>query len=220
VVDVTLPSGVQKVYKDVEDEFISEWEGGSIVAANSASAGVKCRQIANGAVYDTSGDWKELHDEKLRALDDLLEEIGSHPVLVLYEFEHDKERILQENSGMEVLGSGISATRLDSIVDRFNAGQLPRLLGHPASMGHGLNLQGTCHHIVWFGIPWNFEYYDQAIRRIYRQGQTSETVFVYHIAAERTLDQVVLKELQRKEGEERNLKSAISSYRQEQLEGA
>lgn len=205
----------------VENEFIAELEDGPIVAANSAVAGVKCRQIANGAVYDQEGRWRPVHDAKLEALDDLLEELGGAPVIILYEFDHDRERIQSFlGKSIPVLGSGLSETRLSALIDGFNAGDVPILLGHPGSMGHGLNLQGSCHHIIWFGIPWNLEHYIQAIARVYRQGQKSNSVFVYHLAARGTLDEHVLKVLTQKDQTQNNLLHAISMYRQEQLERA
>jgi len=208
---VSLPPAARKVYTSIEDDFYSEFEGGNIVASTAAVAGVKCRQVANGAVYDTEGTAIPLHDAKLEALDDLVEELSGSPVLILYEFEHDKERILKHLGRGEVLGSGLSAARLDSLVKRFNAGSVPILLGHPAGMGHGLNLQGSCRHVIWFGIPWNLEHYDQAIARIYRQGQESDRVFVYHIAAENTLDQKVLRVLGQKDRDQSDLNEALSA---------
>lgn len=205
----------------VENEFIAELEDGPIVAANSAVAGVKCRQIANGAVYDQEGRWRSIHDAKLEALDDLLEELGGASVIILYEFDHDRERIQSFlGKSIPVLGSGLSEARLSALIDGFNAGNVPILLGHPGSMGHGLNLQGSCHHIIWFGIPWNLEHYIQAIARVYRQGQKSNSVFVYHLAARETLDEYVLKVLSQKDQTQSNLLRAISTYRQEQLERA
>ena len=220
-VEVDLPSEALKIYQSVENEFIAEIENGPIVAANAAVAGVKCRQIANGAVYDEEGHWSPIHDAKLEALGDLLEELGGAPVIILYEFDHDRERI-QSFLGqpIPVLGSGLGEKRLSALIDGFNDGHIPILLGHPASMGHGLNLQGSCYHIIWFGIPWNLEHYIQAIARVYRQGQKSNSVFVYHIAAVKTLDIHVLKTLIKKDQTQSSLLRAISTYRHEQLERA
>lgn len=215
-IPVTLPPAVMKIYKEIEEEFIS----GDIVAANGASAGVKCRQVANGAVYLEDLSYRVIHDSKLDALSDLLEEIGAQPVLLLYEFNHDKERILKRLPGAEVLGGSLSQARANSIIDRFNAGKLPILLGHPASMGHGVNLQGAARHVVWFGIPWDYDLYDQAIRRIYRQGQKATSVLVYHISAVDTLDQRVTEVLVKKEGDNRQIGQAISAYRQANIEAA
>lgn len=178
--------------------------------------------MANGAVYKNDGfgldDRKEyvvFHDEKLDALQDLLAELEGHPCLVLYEFDHDRQRILERLGQIPVLGSGLSDKKLDKTIDDFNSGQVPILLGHPASMGHGLNLQGSCHHVIWFGITWNLEFYDQAIARVYRQGQKSEHVFVYHIVASGTLDEKVLRVLTSKDKTQQGLLSSLHKHREE-----
>lgn len=213
---IDLPPEAFALYKKVEDGFFAEMGDSKVVAANAAVAGGKCRQIANGAVYVNAVEgaperklWSAIHDAKLDALEDLLEELGGKPTLVLYEFNHDRERIVSRFPGAEIIGSGTTPKQLDSIIDRFNAGLIPLLLGHPASMGHGLNLQGTCHHVVWFGITWNLEYYDQAIARVYRQGQKADTVFVYHIVAARTLDEKVLRALTAKDRSQQTLLTAL-----------
>lgn len=224
-ISITLPDPVFQKYRDVEELFITAMEGGNVVAANAAVAGIKCRQIANGAVYHhdeeafgTKRDYVVFHDEKLDALESLLAELNGAPVLILYEFDHDRERILDRLGSVPVLGSGLSDKKLDSVIDRFNAGDLPCLLGHPASMGHGLNLQGKCHHVVWFGITWNLEYYDQAIARIYRQGQKAEHVFVYHLVASGTLDEKVLRVLTSKDRTQQGLLSALGVHREANYE--
>ena len=142
-------------------------------------------------------------------LEELVEELSGDPLLVMYEYKHDMERILAKYPDTPCLGSGTSASKSTVAIKRFNAGELPILLGHPASMGHGLNLQGSCNKICWFGITWNFEYYDQAIARIYRQGQESPTVFVYHIVAKNTLDKKVLNVLKDKERPQEKLLQSL-----------
>lgn len=206
---VKLPKTAQEQYDAVYDDFISKFDSTTIVAANAAVAGIKCRQIANGAVYDAQRNVIPVHEEKLDALEDLIEELAGKPTLVLYEFDHDKQRILSRMGDIPVLGAGMSRQLLESTVDRFNAGALPVLLGHPASMGHGLNLQGSCHHVIWFGITWNLEFYDQAIARVYRQGQQSDHVTVYHIIAQGTLDEKVLRVLQQKDKTQQGLLKAL-----------
>lgn len=214
---VVLPPAVMESYKMMEDEFITEEKEGAIVAPTGAVAGVKCRQIANGAVYlNDSREYIELHDEKIQSLEDLLEELGGNPTLVLYEFTHDAERIKKAlGADIPILGSGLSESALYTLIERFNAGNTPVLLGHPSSMGHGLNLQGACSHVIWFGIPWNLEHYIQAIARVYRQGQASKRVFVYHIIASGTSDERVMKVLIDKDRTEQKVFDAIRAYRQE-----
>lgn len=196
-VPVEMPEEAWEVYRPVEDAYVAAVEGHKIVAGNKAVAGGKCRQIANGAVYTTehaeeqgSPKWIEIHTAKLDALEDLLEQIGQQPVLILYEFKHDYERIAARLGDLPTI-SGMSATQLTRTVEDFNAGKLMRLAGHPASMGHGLNMQGACHHVIWFGPQWNFEYIKQAIARVYRQGQQSDKVFVYFLVSRGTKDEEV-----------------------------
>lgn len=213
-IKVSLPPAVRHIYDEIENEFLFEWNDETgIIAKNSAAAGTKLRQIANGAVYDVDGNYLLLHDEKLDALDSLLEELNGHSVLILYEFKHDLERITRRFGAIESL-AGVSQERFERAIDGFNDGSISRLIGHPASMGHGLNLQGRCHHIIWFGVTWNLELYDQVVARIYRQGQMSDTVFVYHIVAEDTKDEEVAKVLGKKDRNQDALKSALKRSRE------
>jgi SNF2 family DNA or RNA helicase len=212
-IPIELPPSVRDLYDSVEDDFIALLSDGTpIVAANAAVAGGKCRQIANGAVYfDVEGERevRYLHQEKVEALKELVEELQGAPLLCLYEFKHDLDQILAAKiDGVEVL-TGASPKKAEILVQRFNMGEIKVLLGHPASMGHGLNLQGGCHHVCWYGITWNFEHYDQAIRRVYRQGQENEHVFVYHIVAKETRDAKVYPVLQQKEKTQRDLLNAL-----------
>lgn len=208
---VDLPPAVMQQYKAVEDDFFAEVGDAKIVAGNKAVAGGKCRQIANGACYveRNSSQYVEFHDAKLDALEDLIDELGGKPILVLYEFQHDKERLLKRFPQARVLGSGTSAKHMEETINGFNSGKYTLVLGHPASMGHGLNLQGRCHHLVWFGIPWDLDFYDQATARINRQGQQADTVFVYHIVGAKTLDERVLKVLTLKDRNQQTLLSAL-----------
>lgn len=202
---VDLPGPALERYGQVEDDFISMSDGGNIIASNAAVAGVKCRQIANGAVYDAERNVIPVHDAKLDALEDLLEELSGAPALVLYEFQHDADRIRGRLGDLPCLSGNLSPAKFERLINDFNSGILPCLLGHPASMAHGLNLQKACHHIIWFGIPWNLEHYDQAIARVYRQGQSAAQVFVYHIVARNTLDEKVLRVLRSKERNQQTL---------------
>ena len=208
---VDMPLKAWNHYRDIEDEFITQIDEGTIVAANAAVAGGKCRQIANGALYiNDNHDWTEFHTEKLDVLSDILEELGGAPTLVMYEFNHDKERLLKRlGAATPVLGGGTSTRRANQYITDFNKGHIPVMLGHPASMAHGLNLQSVCHHMIWFGITWNLEHYDQAIRRIYRQGQENP-VFVYHIIAGNTLDEKVLGVLRGKDRTQKAVFNALT----------
>ncbi len=209
-VTVTLSPSTMKVYSEIENDFIS----GEVVAANAAVAGVKCRQVANGAVYDNNGVVRQIHDDKLEALESLLAEIQG-PVLLLYEFQHDLAKIRARFPHTRTLGTGEDLSRT---VAEFNNGDIALLAGHPASMGHGLNLQGACQHLVWYGIPWNLEHYEQAIARIYRQGQKGSHVFVYRLVAKNTLDEKVIQVLGKKDATQQGLLQALNKHRQENYE--
>ncbi len=210
-ISVSLPPSVMTMYKSLQEEFICKIKDGEIVAANSAVASGKCRQVANGAVYKDDTTWVALHDEKLEALEGLLEELNGHPVLVLYEFDHDRQRITDRFRSVIDL-KGQTGPRMASTLDAFNRGDISVLLGHPASMGHGLNLQGSCHHIIWYGITWNLEHYDQAIARVYRQGQKSDHVVIYHLVAKDTYDEKVVKVLSSKDRLQQDLLMAINEF--------
>lgn len=212
-IEVDLPEEAASQYRSVEENLIAAIEDNNIVAANAAAAGTKCRQIANGAVYIDEDTWVPVHDAKLDALEDLLEELNGHPVLLLYEYRHDRERILSRFPHAVDLKSG----DIGDTVRKFNESSIPLLIGHPASMGHGLNLQGSCHHVIWFGITWNLEHYDQAIARVYRQGQSHGIVYCYHLVARKTLDERVLDVLGRKDKTQQDLLNAITTYRRNTL---
>jgi SNF2 family DNA or RNA helicase len=210
----------------VEDDYITTlWSTDSVLTApTQAAAGAKCRQIANGAVYvDTQREiqahksdidnYEELHDEKLDMLDELLEEIGEHPTLIVYEFKHDKHRISRRHLDWPCL-TGMTGESLQHTLDKFNAGEIPRLLVQ-SSAGHGLNIQAACHHMVWFGLTWNWEDYKQMVDRLYRQGQSSSMVLVYRILAEQTLDTDIAQRLKLKMEAEHSVKRAVSEKRKD-----
>lgn len=217
VISVELPKEATVVYQNIENEFVHFLDNNlAIVAANSAVAGGKLRQCANGAVY-AGGGIQELHEEKLDALDSLLEEFGGSPCLIFYEFDHDRERIQRRHPGIQVLGGGCSTQKFAELVDGFNDGVIPALLCHPAAVGHGLNLQGSCNKVVWFSIPWNLEHYDQAIARVYRQGQKARHVLVYHIVARGTIDERIMQTLTKKDRTQQDLLTALHRHREEVL---
>lgn len=189
---VTLPPEAMALYKEMQNELLITLEEEDIYSPNAAVAGMRCRQIANGGIYKPDGATAEIHTAKAKALKEVVEELQGNPLLVLYEFKHDLKRI------QEVLGEvpNLSGTaKVDSLINKFNAGEIPVLLGHPASMGMGLNLQGACHNVCWFGPPWDLGLYDQANARVYRQGQESNRVVIHHLVAQDTLDTKVLEAL-------------------------
>lgn len=212
---VDLPPEARKVYEDVEFQFITKLQDETIIAANAAVAGGKCRQIANGALYSgipTPGhgrrQYHNIHKAKLEALRDLIDELQGQPLLVAYEFIHDKEIIQDAFPEAQV----IEGTKTD-VIDAFNRGEIPIVLGHPASMGHGLNLQETCYRVCLYGLTWNLDHYTQLIHRIYRQGQKSSHVIIYRIIARDTLDEVVIQVLEMKDKTQAQLLSLLKSFK-------
>lgn len=202
---VDLPGDVMVMYDQLEEELIAKIDSKIVVASTAAAASIKCRQVANGGIYldqevqaliklpKSSREWVNLHTEKVDALADLIDELQGSPLLVAYDFEHDLDR-LREKLGKDIpyIGGGVSAKRSAELEQLWNAGKLPVLLGHPQAMAHGLNLQEMGHHVCWHSLTWDYELYDQFIRRVLRQGNKSKKVFVHHIMARGTIDEVVL----------------------------
>ena len=191
-VEITPPPALLKKYKQFERDRVLEClnEDGEIVAGTEAALTNKLLQFANGAVYDTDGEAHHIHDLKLDALEELLEEAGGENVLVLYAYKHDAERIRER----------ITCRALDKPedIDAWNRGEIPVALAHPASIGHGLNLQDGGHITVWFGLPWSLELYEQANERLNRPGQ-KHVCRVYHLILYGTHDARVIKALKKKE---------------------
>lgn len=191
-VELTAPPALLKQYKQFERDSVLECldEEGEIVAGSAAALTNKLLQFANGAIYDTEGKAHHLHDIKLDALEEMLEEAGGDPVLVLYAYKHDADRIRQR----------VTCRALDTPedIDAWNRGEIPVALAHPASIGHGLNLQEGGHITLWFGLPWSLELYQQANERLNRPGQKN-VCRVYHLILKGTHDERVLKSLKNKE---------------------
>jgi SNF2 family DNA or RNA helicase len=208
---IELDEESRKVYKQFEDDFLAEVGDAVIMTPNAAAVGTKCRQVANGGVYDEFGGSHFVHDLKTQALADLVEQLQGNPLFVLYEFQHDLERIKRVFQDAPCL-TGMSGSKLDQTIDAFNAGTIPVLLAHPASAGHGLNLQGSCHHVAYYGLTYDLDLYHQSYKRIWRQGQPSNRVFVHRILADKTLDKVVAKTLLDKAATQQSFLNAIKDY--------
>jgi len=218
---VELPKDARRVYDEVESKFLTELDSGSITVQSAATATIKLQQIANGGAYLDSQPGRHraaahLHDAKTECLLDLLEELEGQPTLVAYAFEHDLQRLrpaLKKAGFGDVphLGGGVSPRDAQSIVDRWNDGQLPVLLGHPQSVAHGLNLQKAGRAVIWYALTWDLELYEQFVRRVYRQGQTGR-VIVHRILARKTVDEAILGALQRKTRGQRALLDALRAY--------
>lgn len=176
----------------------------AIVGSTAATALGKMLQLANGACYDDNGGVFVLHDHKLEALEDLVEAANGQPILVFYSYGHDIARLKR------AFPSGKELKTSDDIT-AWNNGEIPILFCHPAAAGHGLNLQEGGHIIVWYGLPWSLELYQQANARLHRQGQ-EKSVIVHHIVCENTVDQKVLATLQKKDATQRELLDALKGY--------
>lgn len=191
-IELEAPAALLKKYKQFERDKVMECldADGEIVAGTAAALTNKLLQFANGAVYDLDGQVHQLHDIKLDALEELIEEAGGEPVLVLYAYQHDADRIRER----------ISCRALDKPedIDAWNRGEIPVALAHPASIGHGLNLQDGGHILIWFGLTWSLELYQQANERLNRPGQKN-VCRVYHLVLKGTHDERVLKSLKNKD---------------------
>jgi SNF2 family DNA or RNA helicase len=189
---VTLSDEERMVYEKLRKDLVLDASGGQVTAANAASLSGKLLQLANGAVYTDDGDTIDIHDRKLDALEDLIEAANGQGVLVAYWFKHDLERIVRR---LEKLGIAFSILDSSESIRVWNEGNLPVGLIHPASAGHGLNLQGGGNCLIWFGLTWSLELYQQTVARLWRQGQQSETVVVQHLITEKTIDERIIKVL-------------------------
>ena len=195
-------------YDEMKRDLVLQLADGEITAANAAALSNKLCQMANGAVYDDTGDVRHIHDRKLDALEDLIEAANGKPVLVAYWFRHDLERIAARLKARHIPSSKMDKS--ESIA-RWNRGELPVALIHPASAGHGLNLQSGGSTIIWFGLTWSLELYQQTNARLWRQGQPSETVVIHHIIAKDTIDERILKALSEKDRTQAALIDAVKA---------
>ncbi|HBE2210320.1 DEAD/DEAH box helicase, partial [Enterococcus faecalis] len=172
--------------------------------SNAATLSNKLLQLSNGAVYDENGDGREIHQEKLNALERVIEDAQGQSVLVFYQYQHDLERIQARFKQAKALNVS------DGDIEKWNEGKIPLLLAHPQSAGHGLNLQKGGHIIVWFGLTWSLEFYQQANARLDRQGQT-QPVIIHHLVTKGTIDEQVIKALQAKEQGQSALMAAVKA---------
>lgn len=224
---VDLPPKARKIYDELEQQFLATLGNGEqVTAVTAAAASMKCRQVANGGLYRmfdagqapkvNSARWVNLHAAKADAVADLVEELSGQPALIAYDFEHDRDRLLAA-LGKETpfIGGGVSAKRGSEIISAWNRGEIPALLGHPAAMGHGLNLQGGGNNIIWHSLTWDLEHYEQYIRRVLRQGNEHPHVFVHHIVAKDTIDDVIMQVIKAKAKSQGALLTALRDYAKE-----
>lgn len=203
-VEVTLSDRERKLYDRLKKELVLQAAGGEITASNAAALTGKLTQLANGAVYGDDGRVMEIHQRKLDALEDIVEAANGKPVLVAYWYRHDFERIRQRFPGAEAISD-------TSSIRKWNRGEIAIGLIHPASAGHGLNLQEGGSHLVWFGLTWSLELYQQTNARLYRQGQKSGTVVVQHLVTKGTIDQRILRALEKKDLSQEALMEAVKA---------
>ena len=202
---VKLSSEEREAYDTLRRDLVLPED--SVTVANAAALANKLSQLANGCVYTDDGLTHTFHDRKLDALEDILEAATS-PVLVCYWFKHDLSRICER---LDSLGVTYTEIRDPASIRRWNAGELQVGLIHPAAAGHGLNLQQGGHTMVWFGLTWSLELYEQCVARLWRQGQQSQTVVVTHIVTEHTIDERILKALDAKSQTQEALISAVKA---------
>ena len=196
------------MYKTLEREMLLPFSDGDIDAVNAAALSNKLLQMVNGAVYDENGDAKNIHSRKLDALEDLIEAANGKPVLVYYGYKHDRDRIMERFPAREI--------KTECDISDWNAGKIPIGIAHPASCGHGLNLQSGGSTIIWFGLTWSLELYQQANARLYRQGQKN-TVVIHHIITKGTVDERVMAALENKDIGQAALMDAVKARVKEVL---
>jgi len=198
----------KKEYERLKKDLVLELDGEEITAANAAALCGKLSQMANGAVYTDDGKTKIFHNRKLDALEDMIEAANGKPVMVVYWYKSDLARIEER-----LREKGIPSERLDTedSIDRWNRGEIPVLLLSPASAAHGLNLQSGGSHIIWFGLTWSLELYQQTNGRLWRQGQKDKTVVINHIITKNTIDERILKALEKKDATQEELIAAVKA---------
>lgn len=202
---VEMDKQERKLYDQLKKDLIIPLEDGDIDAANAASLTGKLLQMANGAVYDENGEAREIHRRKLEMLEDLIEAANGQSVLIAYWFKHDRQRIIDY---LTKAGYSPRDIRDSDDIRDWNVGHIPVALIHPASAGHGLNIQSGGHILIWFGLTWSLELYQQTNARLWRQGQ-SEVVTIHHIICKDTVDEDVMAALEQKDVTQERLIAAV-----------
>lgn len=201
-VQIPLSNNAESAYRRFESELIVNVQGKVLTASTAAVLANKLLQFANGAVYDDEGKVTEIHEAKITALEEIVESVNQ-PILIFYWFKHDLDRLQKHFP---------DAVQLKTAEDisEWNAGKIKMLLAHPASAGHGLNLQFGGNIIVWFSLTWSLEFYQQANKRLHRSGQ-NKPVIIHHLIAKNTIDETVIKVLENKNSRQENLLSALKA---------
>lgn len=201
-VEVKMSESERMKYEQLKSDLVLPMDDGDIDAASAVGLSNKLLQMANGACYDENGKVRIIHDRKLDALEDLIEAANGKPVLIAYWFKHDRDRLI-ERFGAEAIDKAED-------IEKWNRGEIPVAIIHPASAGHGLNLQSGGNHLVWFGLTWSLELYQQCCARLYRQGQ-KQVVTIQHIVTKGTIDEDVLKALQKKDCTQEAIMMAVKA---------
>jgi len=215
IIELTLSPREEKLYKQMERDMLLPYADGDVLAINAATLAGKLLQLSNGAVYDEFHNVRVIHDRKLDALEDLIEAANGKPVLVMYSYQHDLQRI-QERFGKYSPDkpSGVRELKTASDMEDWNQGRIPIAVTQPASTGHGLNLQHGGSTIIWFGLNWSLELYEQANARLWRQGQ-KDSVVVHHLVVKGTMDEQVMRALHDKAADQNALMAAVKARIQE-----
>lgn len=200
---VQLSDKEREKYDRLKKDLVLSEDSEEVTASNAASLSNKLSQMANGAVYSDDESIIEIHDRKLDALEDIIESMNGRPLLVAYWFKHDLKRIKRRFDVREIKSS--------RDISDWNSGKIPVALIHPASAGHGLNLQSGGSTLVWFGLTWSLELYQQTNARLWRQGQTADTVVIQHIIAKGTIDEQIIKALKTKDTTQAALIAAVKA---------
>lgn len=209
---VRMSEQEKEKYDEFKKELVMEIQDTEITAANAAALSNKLSQMANGAIYDEENNVIPIHDRKLDALEDIIESANGKPVLIAYWFKHDRSRIARRLQKLNIVCHEIKTPQS---IEAWNKGKIPVALIHPASAGHGLNLQAGGNFMVWYGLTWSLELYQQTNARLWRQGQTSETVVIQHIITKGTVDERILKALTEKDKTQTALMTAVKAELEE-----
>ncbi len=216
-IPVILNDKARRDYDKMERDFVLELEGAEdeITAVNAAALSNKLLQISNGAVYDSSGIYTEVHYAKIEAFLELVERLQGKSLLVFYNFQHDRDRIKKALEKSDLVIKELKTTQDE---DDWNAGKIDILLTHPASAAYGLNLQEGGNHVCWFGLSWNLEHYQQANKRLHRQGQ-KEKVIIHHLVTQGTRDEDVMRALDNKAGVQEEIMQSLKARIKKVKEG-
>lgn len=206
--EVLMSEKEYRRYEDLKNELVLQLPEGDVTAANAASLSGKLSQMANGAIYADDEAVMRIHDEKLDALEDIIESANGKPILVAYWFKHDLTRITERLNKLGVIYQKLDT---EQSIRNWNDKKLQVGLIHPASAGHGLNLQSGGSTLVWFGLTWSLELYQQTVARLWRQGQTADTVVIIHIITKATIDERIMKAIEQKDQTQSTLIDAVKA---------